>query len=140
MTLTLEQLKARYWSMIETGYLCIPNLIMFDERLSRGALKLYCLIRFFEFQKGESFPGENLLAQIMNRKIRMIRNYKKELKKTRWLTWTYRGKHCLYRTSIPALCKLSKESKLASQPKVHYNGVVSLKEALAKRFIFAAGS
>ena len=43
----------------------MPNIVMLDERLSFQARFLYQLMLMFSWLKGNCFPGQDRLAQIM---------------------------------------------------------------------------
>ncbi|QAT40992.1 helix-turn-helix domain-containing protein [Clostridium sp. JN-9] len=62
------------------NFTMIPNEIMSNKNISHGAFKLYCILNSYCYgSKDTCFPSQNTLAQRMNKCIRTIQRYLKEL-------------------------------------------------------------
>jgi hypothetical protein len=82
----------------------MPNIVMLDEKLSFQARFLYQLMLMFSWLKGNCFPGQDRLAQIMKVHRNSVLRYLQELKDYGLISWKRRG---LNKTNIYYIEKLS---------------------------------
>lgn len=62
------------------NFTMIPNGVISDKNISHGAFRLYCILNSYCYgSKDMCFPSQNTLAQRMNKCIRTIQRYLKEL-------------------------------------------------------------
>lgn len=88
---------------LKKGFTIMPNIVMLDERLSFQARFLYQLMLMFSWLKGNCFPGQDRLAQIMKVHRNSVLRYLQELKDYGLVSWKRRG---LNKTNIYYIEKL----------------------------------
>lgn len=73
-----------------------------DGRLTAEELRLWLLYRSFESREHGGFPGDDLLADLMDRSPRSVQGYRAELLEKGYLDQTLRGpKPAHYRAVLP---------------------------------------
>lgn len=89
---------------LKKGFTIMPNIVMLDENLSFQARFLYQLMLMFSWLKGNCFPGQDRLAQIMKVHRNSVLRYLQELKDYGLVSWKRRG---LNKTNIYYIEKIS---------------------------------
>lgn len=97
----------------------VPNPIIFDERVSSTAVRIYGLLQIFAMWKDRCYPGHEKLAAALKISSRQIRTCLKNLEKTDWIKIQRRGlgKTNLYIISWPENCYSPDKARAQKQAK-----------------------
>ena len=76
---------------LRSGFAQVPNVILRDPLLSSNAVRLYCLLLSYAWDKNEAFPGKETLAWEMGCKIRTVTRTLAELKGHKLIIWHRQG-------------------------------------------------
>ena len=117
------------------GFSQIPNVVLRNPLLSANAKVLYCLLLSHAWQRGECFPGQELLAGYMGCTERHIRTLLQELKRRQFIDWKRTGRSSLYLIKklpgcITAGGRRQKSSKVygVGEKDIYSDGIIDVKE------------
>jgi len=84
----------------------VPNPILFDERVSSTAVRVYGLLQIFAMWKDHCYPGHRRLAELLKVSEKTIRRSLENLEKTKWVKIKRRGqgKTNIYTITWPDDC------------------------------------
>lgn len=112
------------------SFTMIPNGVISDKNISHGAFRLYCILNSYCYgSKDSCFPSQNTLAQRMNKCIRTIQRYLRELMENGIIKIVRRG-------SVSNLYQLlTKAAAKAKQAAASLTGTSASKNPKAKNHI-----
>jgi predicted transcriptional regulator len=77
---------------LEADYFAqLPKTIIFDERISDGAYRLYSVLLIYCRRKETAWPGQETLANDLHRSVRQIHRLLTELKEIGLIDWQQNG-------------------------------------------------
>lgn len=90
--LLVSRKRVRYLSDAEqAGFVQLPNVVLFDTRLSDGAKLLYSALMFFARAKDSAWPGQETLGAMFKVTDRTLRSRFRELEKAKLIETQQRG-------------------------------------------------
>jgi hypothetical protein len=75
----------------QEGFTQLPNIVLFEARLSAQARLLYSILKSYAWKKDNSFPGQLALAKHLGTTERSVRTYLDELEESGLITVERRG-------------------------------------------------
>lgn len=89
--------------------------------LSNGAFRLYVLLQSYCYNnKNTCYPSQATLGKLLNRSIRSVQRYLKELESKRYITWKRRGSISNIYTMMKKIIR-QKVNKAVNNVKNAYN-------------------
>ena len=104
----------------EEAWTAVPNRLLKDARLTRGARLLSCMLFMYADRHGQAFPSQRRLARLMGCQapddaddadarpttLRSVQRWLDELRAAGWLTWQCIRRTNLYTLTTPSVSRL----------------------------------
>ena len=103
------------------AWTAVPNRLLTDARLTRGARLLACMLFMYADRHGQAFPSQRRLARLMGCQapddagddadarpttLRSVQRWLDELRAAGWLTWQCIRRTNLYTLTTPSVSRL----------------------------------
>ena len=72
---------------IKGAWTAIPNKLLKDDRLSRDARLLGCMLYMHAGNRGVAFPSQDVLAEELQTSVRSVQRWLTELRNAGWIAW-----------------------------------------------------